>query len=418
MSRLFLLVGVSAAVVLFAAAGCDNSCSGHGTCGEQGVCNCYDNWAMGFSKDSGDCSDRVCPYEFAWVDNPSSGGAFHKYAECSARGICDRTTGQCDCMPGYEGKACQRTTCPNDCSGHGQCSYIEDLPFTISHMAYEKNQGYSYDDDPVAFSYYGWDEMKTRGCLCDPEYGDVDCSKRLCQFATDVMDGRPDMEVAATYHTQHLTIVEDIQSSFDEGSNDEWSGNSGKTFALKFISKTNETFYTTPINMPKINSLDYTTNTEDNAFEGGCLKFSLAVQNSLIALPNGVIGPNGVKVHATCNQALTSSANDVHQRQFHSFFGGDTVNKITFLNVTFTGTNVQGHQHPLEVMPVYCGDGCTPKLGGLEYMAGTMNSTELITSDFNSYECGNRGKCDYDTGVCNCFPGYTGAGCNVITSLV
>jgi len=34
----------------------------------------------------------------------------HAYAECSNKGLCDRATGLCACITGYEGHACQRGT--------------------------------------------------------------------------------------------------------------------------------------------------------------------------------------------------------------------------------------------------------------------------------------------------------------------
>ena len=43
------------------------------------------------------------------------------------QGLCDRKRGECHCFTGYEGSACQRTTCPKDCSGHGTCESIREV---------------------------------------------------------------------------------------------------------------------------------------------------------------------------------------------------------------------------------------------------------------------------------------------------
>lgn len=89
----------------------------------------------------------------------------HFYAECSNRGLCDRSTGECVCFTGYEGTACNRTACPNSCSGHGVCNSIREM---------------QPNSDSTVGDYMLWDADKTYGCTCDPEYFGNDCSKRRC----------------------------------------------------------------------------------------------------------------------------------------------------------------------------------------------------------------------------------------------
>lgn len=353
-------------------AGCDNSCSGHGTCGVDGVCRCYDNWGIGLSHLSGDCSERICPYELAWVDKPDKLGNHHKYAECANRGICNRDTGECECFPGYEGKGCTRTTCPNECSGHGRCLYIQDMPY--GQVPQDYNAGDFIQQDPAKFAYYSWDKTKTRGCYCDPQWGDVDCSKRICDYGTDVMDHRDNLLAPAKYHQQSIRFEADVaQLGYTHGI-------TGRTFALSFKSKVNETFTTVPIT--------FFTGASD--FHD----FILDVEQALKRLPNKVI-------------------DDVHVAGSFASMGN-----YATINITFVGDNVQGNQNLITVRAYDCGDGCTPKIQGMILRPTTQNVTEVVPSDFNSFECGRRGKCDYSTGVCNCFAGYTGPTCGIISALV
>merc|ERR1719324_442830 len=119
-------LAVLALVATTAYAACPNNCAGHGTCGNDDICTCYQDWLTG-DVDGGDCSQRRCPFDHAWVDNPTASNTAHALKECSGKGICDRKTGECECFDGYWGKACRRAQCPNDCSGHGTCEYMKEL---------------------------------------------------------------------------------------------------------------------------------------------------------------------------------------------------------------------------------------------------------------------------------------------------
>lgn len=54
------------------------------------------------------------------------------------------------------------------------------------------------------FDYHAWDSRKTRACVCDPTYTDIDCSKRMCGFGTDPLDTRDNLLLPLKYQTQKL----------------------------------------------------------------------------------------------------------------------------------------------------------------------------------------------------------------------
>lgn len=175
-----------------------NHCNGHGTCNlGTSVCNCYEGWGADTDVTlyrAPDCSARVCPSFKAWGDVPSSTTTAHAVAECSNRGTCDRTTGICSCFPGYTGSACERTKCPNDCSGHGICTSIKQMARMSNALPLAPNTFYEGYDDSTT-----WDEDMSFGCVCDSswtvglgsgetqqsEWFGADCSMRHCPSADD-----------------------------------------------------------------------------------------------------------------------------------------------------------------------------------------------------------------------------------------
>lgn len=150
----------------------------------------------------------------------------------------------------------------------------------------------------MTFPYRNWDNMKTRGCVCDATYGDIDCSKRMCPHGNDVLDIRDNLLVSTKYQIQELKFkASDLLDSLDS-----------KTFALTFTSRLNETFTTIPIVFDENDLNDMVHD----------------IQLALLSLPNKVI--DGISVAATKDAADIIS--------------------ITF---TFTGDAVQGPQHLLKV---------------------------------------------------------------------
>lgn len=96
----------------------------------------------------------------------------HAYAECSNRGFCNRGTGECECLNGFEGANCARAACPGFngaiCSGHGVCYSARKFAFLDSGNVYEL-----------------WDKHMTQGCHCDRGYYGSDCSLRQCPVGFD-----------------------------------------------------------------------------------------------------------------------------------------------------------------------------------------------------------------------------------------
>jgi hypothetical protein len=120
-----------------------------------------------------DCSERTCPYGSAWSSETTNGANdAHPHAECSNKGTCDRNSGECVCFENYDGKACERTLCPNDCSGRGIC---------LTQKALAIFQGATYETP--------WDAEKHLGCKCDVGYRGPDCSRKECPSGEDILGG-------------------------------------------------------------------------------------------------------------------------------------------------------------------------------------------------------------------------------------
>ena len=509
-------------------AACPNSCSGHGTCGADDTCTCYQDWVMG-DQDGGDCSDRRCPYQVAWSAGPDKTGNIHTYAECAGVGICDRGSGDCECFEGYTGRGCGLQTCPNDCSGHGECVYAEDVTFGTVWGDYN-DAGIGVGASKVP-QKPNWDSGKVRMCVCDPGYTDIDCSRRMCPKGNDVMDERLDLTTALNYQTQTVTLIgagalgdgkkSGCGAASDDAATDAcFADLVDKSFALTFTSKLNQSYTTKPIVIAKIS--DQTGSTDAEKRDAAHTATATAMRDALRELPNYVI--DDCEVDCVYDDVGGVGAMYPRLRCY----------------VQFTGSSVAGPQYLLEVEADKCDSGCTPQLSnpvrlksalrpstaeacigiipgepdrvcgetfwlkngpygfvgtagidnsattlpvtadydfggdatGIDYkyiMVGSevmqltaVAGTDLTVvrghdgttaaahaggdivyllfgttkgsqgphpdvlsevdreedGDYNSFECGRRGKCDYSSGECECFEGYMGDRCQTQTALI
>jgi len=141
-----------------------------------------------------DCSLMTCPRGVSWtrchpkvgseptdknaasndVAGNGEGATKHQdFAECSDMGSCDRATGTCACFPGFEGPACQRTVCPNSCSGHGTCQ---------SNVKFAEDGSTAHDNHAYLNA---WDSGIQMGCKCDLGYRGADCAAIECPSSSD-----------------------------------------------------------------------------------------------------------------------------------------------------------------------------------------------------------------------------------------
>merc|ERR1711871_1907489 len=298
---------------------CPNACSGHGDCTNYDACFCYRNW------EGADCSLRTCPFGLAHVDSPqgdldssadslsgpgntvligstkfpygvqeqfpnmtdSRGNPLqdtaHYYMECSNKGICDRKGGECECFDGYEGSACQRAACPNDCSGHGTCEHVSTLA--------------ANDFDNI---YDLWDAELTMGCACDPGYSGADCSSKDCKYGIDPLYVDDDSTAR----------VEGVTYKFQTSGNDP-SVISG-TYALKFYDAFGEDYQTIPL---KVDANCYT------------------VEDALDGLPNTVIPDDSI----VCTEVTETGTSDSATGYSLTFRGNPGYLKQLFVDTYLDG---------------------------------------------------------------------------------
>jgi len=304
----------------------------------------------------------------------------HSYRECGGRGLCDRSTGECKCFPSFTGEGCRRTTCPNDCSGHGQCRtdansfyYIGQTPkdgFGNQLPAYAKAVGV-----PTWGIHWPW--LKYQQCHCDAGYEGDDCSLRQCPKGDD-----PETDC----QTDRGNDFQKLSCEFEDDKVTK------AYFQLRFTDQFGGEYDTRPI---KIDTTDKTGLSD--------AQNANSIQDALEALPNFAIPEIEI---------------DVKQ----------TDRKKPVISVYFTDGHNTGKQNLLQFMPTAkCESGSQPLFRVANTAAGKGDIKCTVSREAplplkskyrESATCSNRGICDQSTGRCNCFDGYFGLACDHVNTYI
>merc|ERR1712226_1779419 len=300
----------------------------------------------------------------------------HVYRECGGRGLCDRSTGECKCFPSFTGEGCRRTTCPNDCSGHGQCRtdansffYIGQTPkapFGGQIPTYAKAVGV-----PTWGIHWPW--LKYQQCHCDAGYEGDDCSLRRCPKGDD-----PETECL----TDRGIDFQKLSCEFEDVKVKK------AFFQLRFTDQFGGEYDTRPI------KIDATMSEAENAN---------SIQDALEALPNFAIPEVEIDVD------LTNTAKPV-------------------IDVFFTDGHNTGQQKLVQFFKkAPCASGSQPlfRVANTDAAKGDIKCTIARQAAFPAgsiYKeratCSNRGICDQSTGRCNCFDGYFGLACDHVNTYI
>jgi hypothetical protein len=408
------------ATVAAAMAACPNGCSKNGVCGANDKCSCFQNWQ------GPDCSLRTCPFSLAWADTADGTNQAHYYAECSNKGVCDRKTGECKCFDGYEGKGCRRSTCPESCSGHGTCEYIDELASDYydrragpgankvgtsgtsqagaasSSAVPVSNTIASVDNTRVynGFLYNLWDAQKIQGCKCDLGYSGPDCASRIAPKGDD-----PLTTVKSTHTIQAISITAGEAISAQQ-------------FYIVYHDQYGGVWRTDTISA---SATDATTATR--------------VKDALQRLPNEVLSGVDVTARTTAVQAcfrfqdgkqhLASGDNTENACESTASFGAATTNSVD-IDVKFADKAGQtGVQFILEVgLAARTNAGYFPHSAGFTHASASVTVAEVLANgntDLGTIselaECADRGL-DNGDGECECFDGFRGLACEEQEALV
>lgn len=415
--NLFLFFIAILSLVL--SAQCPNDCSGHGSCTKSQTCSCYDGYTFG------DCSGRTCAFGNIYVnpDSKSNGLSSDKdesnrFLECSGKGVCDRSRGVCECFEGFEGDACNRLSCPNNCNNHGLCVPVKHLTLNSNSdgsSQYEKNYDYALVDNSAEYSKQRKDGSLSYACVCDGEYEGYDCSEKKCASGYSATS---DCEESSSKSVQKFS---GLQVGTSENGRD--STNAYKCLAyLEYTDMLGRKWYSDRF----CTYCEAYNNPSGNA---ACTQTGiLGWKEALKRLPVGVIDPDttvkciGGSNHDECKEVEITFGSQQTGRQ-------NPLKLITYTDLTdsttgklYPGGNTPSGFHGMSTTEIPDGSTKTAiQIGGTYYYISygdTNKGDYATTSGVKPTVCAGNGECNKETGLCDCYSGFYGIACTMTEDMM
>jgi len=256
--------------------------------------------------------------------------------------------------------------------------------------------------------YSAWDAQKTRSCKCDGGWTGVACDKQMCPKGDDPLTTESADGVTEKYEVQTIVVGDGRDGKKADG-----------FFTLSFTDAYGNDWTTRPIRITDPDIVPPTTGNANLDVSSAQDVTALEVRAALMEIPNHVFDDVEVNWEKVTERYASSPTTTVDYNKYTvTFISPATSGAQSLLRCNFKGCDFDGCQ------PRFTGIGSLDNVGNAltrkcvvrGYIESVHGQSSAGTAE--NAECSNRGICNSEDGVCECFDGYTGEACSVQTILV